>query len=203
MKKILFASAAIMLLAVGCNPTPNLFPPATDNAPTSNTNTTPPSSEQTYSNATYGLQFKYPATLQFVESNYALLDNKITSLGVSKADYANTNLGDASIDFSAVTATSLNACLAANPPENGDGFKTKKTINGTTFYMTKAGGAGAGNFYASNVYRAFGKNNLCLEVNETIHTGNIGNYPAGTVTEVNSAAITSIFDKVLNTITLK
>ena len=104
-----------------------------------------PPSLQTYKNSTYGFEFQYPQGLNFVTPSYANLQDKITQLQIPQTDYPQTNLGDAAIAISASNAKSLSDCLSQNPPENSDGFKTKTSINGTDFYMTKSSGVGAGN----------------------------------------------------------
>ena len=158
-----------------------------------------PDNLQTYKNATYNFEFKYPSNLSFVNPVYANLEEKIIQLLIPQTDYPKTNFGDAALSISATYAQSLTECLSKNPPENSDGFKTKTQINGQSFYVTKGAGVGAGNLYESNNYRTLTKNQVCLEINETIHTGNIDNYPAGEVTEVNKAEIQARLDQILNT----
>ena len=75
-------------------------------------------------------------------------------------------------------------------------------INSTTFYKTNGTGVGAGNIYNSIIYRAFVGGQTCIELNETIHTGNIANYPEGTVTEVNQAPIWTVLDQITQSFSL-
>lgn len=192
MKK-LFLVVALALVAAGCNNQNNQTlnpqsPPAQQTPQTS-----------TYKNATYGFEFQYPADVGFVTPTYALLQDKIVQLNIAGTEYPKTNFVDAGFAVSAQYAKSLADCLALNAPENGDGFKTTTVINGVTFYSTKGSGAGAGNRYDSVIYRALRSNQTCAEINETIHTGNIGNYPAGTVTEVDANKVQARLDSILNT----
>jgi|GEM_PF-2795225 len=155
---------------------------------------------QTYKNNSYGFSFMYPSALGFVIPSYPNLEDKIVQLQIPQSDYPRTNFGDAAFSVSAVYTKSLEACLAAaNTPENGDGFKSTKEINGLTYYYTKSAGAGAGNLYESTIYRVLVGGQLCVELNETIHTGNIGNFPSGTVTEVDKSAVQTRLDDILNT----
>jgi hypothetical protein len=190
MKKVALMSF-LLLFAAGCNTYRNT---TTNQAPT-----TTDSQTQTYKNSTYGFEFNYPEDAFFKTSNYGLLQDKVVELGISQNDYANTNFGDAAFSVSASYAKSLENCLAMNAPESGDDFKIEKQINGISFHMTKSTGAGAGNIYDSTIYRTLVGNQTCIELNETIHTSNIGNYPAGTITEVNKAEVQSNLDRILNT----
>ena len=161
-----------------------------------------PKDYQTYKNGTYGFQFIYPTSLAFVTPNYANLEDKIAQLQIPQNSYPKTNFGDAAFAVSATNASSLDACLALNQPEGSDGFKTKVAINGTDFYMTKSSGAGAGNLYEANVYRAFVGNQNCIELNATVHTLNIGNFDPGTVTAVDKTAVQRQLNDILQSFKL-
>jgi len=194
MKKTIII-ASLLMVAAGCN-----------TAPTSTQNQQQTSSApqlQTYQNGTYGFEFQYPQNMVFVTPNYANLQDKIVEVSIPQTDYPKTNFGDAAFSVSASFARSLASCLAMNAPENGDGFKTKTQINGQTFYMSPGSGVGAGNLYESKIYRTLSGNQTCIELNETLHTANIGNFPAGTVTAVDKNVVWSRLDAVLTTFKLK
>ncbi len=178
MKKIIFVMA-IAALAAGCNSSTN----------TDNQNTSAPSNFQTYKNSQYGFEFNYPNDFSFTDPTYANLKDKIVQVQIGKEGYPKTNFGDAAFSVSAEYAKDLTSCLKIEAPENGDGFKSTKIINGKTFYVTSSTGAGAGNLYESKVYRTYNGTNLCIELNETVHTSNIGNYDPGTVTEIDKGPI--------------
>ncbi len=191
MKKLLVIVGLVALTAVACNTTTNNSTPLPSPQPTSET--------QVYTNSTYGFKFSYPKTMKFATPSYASLQDKIVEIQIGKDNYPGTNFGDGTFSVSAQSAKSRAECLALTPPENGDGFKTKTAINGTDFYMTKSTGAGAGNFYESTIYRTVRDiGGACIEIMETIHTTNIGNYPEGTVTEVNKTEIQHKLDQILN-----
>lgn len=197
MKKLALLLLLVILVAASCNKTASNTTPPPAPAPTP----TPPAAptSQTYSNATYGFEFDYPLYMQFVTPTYPSLQDKIVQVQISADQYPKTNFGDAAFSVSAQAAKDLAACLKLTPPENGDGFKTKITLDGVDFYMTKSSGAAAGNLYESSVYRTVkAPNGACLEITETIHTGNIGNYPVGSVTEVNKADVQARLDTILN-----
>lgn len=203
MKRIIpFAFLAAVVLA-GCR-----FnfsgPPSQNNPATSSTpSTTPVSTLQIYKNGTYGFEFKYSPDMVFVTPVYASLQDKIVELSIPHDSYPKTNFGDAAFSVSASYSKSLAACLSQNPPENGDGFKTKTEINGQPFYMTSSTGAGAGNRYDATFYRTLIGTQTCVELGETIHTSNIGNYDPGTVTEVDKKVVQAKLDKILSSFTFK
>ncbi len=63
------------------------------------------------------------------------------------------------------------------------------------------GGAAAGNFYESTVYR-LAWNGGCFEAATTLHTTNVGNYDPGTVTEFEKSKAETIFNAILETLEL-
>jgi len=199
MKKLLIIASILALTAAACNKTQtnndtnnNSGNSGLDQTQTQNSNL------QTYTNSTYGFEFSYPTTMKFVTPTYANLQDKVVQVQIGQDQYPQTNFGDAAVSVSSQFASSLANCLKLSPPENGDGFKTKVTINGVDFYMTKSTGVGAGNIYDSNIYRTVkSTGGACIEINETIHTSNIANYPQGTVTEVNKDDVQAKLDQVL------
>ncbi len=196
MKKLLIILPILALVAAGCNKADDSN---TTPTPPDTTYQTPPApTTATYSNATYNFQFDYPILAKFVSPTYTELSDKIVQVQIGADQYPKTNLADAAFAVSAQSAKTLDACLKLSAPENSDGFKTKTTVAGIDFYMTTTRGAAAGNLYEGKSYRAFINNGTCLELNETIHTGNIGNYPAGTVTEVDKTPVQAKLDIMLN-----
>ena len=194
MKKILIIVGLLALTAAACNQQPTSQTPTPPPTPVSTTPTT-----QTYTNGTYGFKFDYPTSMLFVTPTYANLEDKIVQVQIPQSTYPKTNFGDAALSVSSQFAKDLASCLKLSPPEGSDGFKTKATINGVNFYMTNSNGAGAGNFYEGKVYRTIkAAGGACIEVAETIHTGNIDNYPTGTVVEVDHTDVQAKLDTVLN-----
>lgn len=75
------------------------------------------------------------------------------------------------------------------------------TVGSRVWSMASSTGAGAGNFYEEQVY-ALKDSKPCLAVRYFIHSGNIGNYPEGAVTEFDHAALIADFDKIRDSLTL-
>jgi len=71
-------------------------------------------------------------------------------------------------------------------------------INGAEFNSFDATGVGAGNLYESKIYRTV-HNGSCYEIVEMLHSGNIGNYPAGTVKEFDKPKFSGFLEKIVQT----
>lgn len=178
-----------MVLAAACT---------NNSSQTNNPTPTPtPATKATYKYAPYNFEFSYSNEWGFTQPAYANLDEKIVQIQIPQSAYPDTNFGDAAFSVSVGTATNLSQCLSLNAP-NTEGFKTTQNINGVSFSKAESTEPAAGNIYESHIYRAL-RNNLCFELQETIHTGNIANYDPGTVSEVNKDAIWTKLDEVLNT----
>lgn len=187
MKKVLLI-AAILLTAMGCSRSQTITTPVDSNG-------SPEAKTQTYQNQSLGFTFKYPVELKETNFPYNNLTNKVIQVGLNKDTYPKTNFNDAAFTVSYQTAKDLAQCLAFVRNESGT-FKNTEVINGKTFYTLSGTGAGAGNLYEDRTYRTF-KDGECFELMETIHTSNIGNYPAGTVTEINKNPIWDKLDQTL------
>jgi hypothetical protein len=187
MKKFILLTLGIVLLAAACNQTTTNNNSGNNNQP----------ALQTYKYAPYNFEFQYSSDFAFTEPAYAKLTDKVTQLQF-QSGYPNTNFVDAAFSVSAESSPSLQECFLAGQFASENGFNQTKNINGTTWNLATTAEAAAGNLYESRVYRTF-RNNLCFELNETIHTGNIGNYPEGSVTEVDKNQVWSKLDQILNT----
>ena len=73
-------------------------------------------------------------------------------------------------------------------------------INGAPFHGFQGVGAGAGNYYDLTIYRTV-KNGSCYEIVELLHSGNINNYPPGTVAEFDKAKFSGILETMARTFT--
>jgi membrane-bound inhibitor of C-type lysozyme len=73
--------------------------------------------------------------------------------------------------------------------------------SGVNYSVATTSGAGAGNFYDEAVFAIPGSS-PCTAVRYFIHSTNVGNYPAGTVTEFNKAGLINEFDLIRRTLVL-
>jgi len=80
-------------------------------------------------------------------------------------------------------------------------FSDTQLINGRIFYTDTFQDLAAGSVYDSKIYRVL-VDGRCFEAVQTIHTGNIANYPAGTATEFDQSKAMSILNQMLDTLTI-
>ncbi len=198
--KSIALGAGLLLFAAACNQQPPAVqtnPQVPQNPPAQNP-TNPEMTNQTYTNSSYNFSFDYGNDFTFVTPAYGSLKNQIVQVQMSNANYPKTNFDDADFTVSQDYAANQAACLKFQANSgSASGFNNQQTINGVNFYSEKGGDAAAGNLYNSMIYRTY-RGTDCIELDETIHTGNIGNYPTGTVTEINQAPIQAELDSILN-----
>ncbi len=83
-------------------------------------------------------------------------------------------------------------CRAATFLGNVAGRDRVVEPNGREWDVAKGGGAAAGNLYDETVY-ATAANGRCYGLRLFLHSGNIGNYEPGAVTEFDRAALEAVF----------
>ncbi len=99
-------------------------------------------------------------------------------------------------------ATTCSADLFLDMSNQPRGTKASTfTDSGIDYSVATTTGAGAGNIYDEAVFAIPGSS-PCTAVRYFIHSGNIGNYPAGTVTEFNKAGVIGEFDNIRRTLVL-
>lgn len=155
-----------------------------------------------YQNSQLGFSMWYPETAAASNVNFdgylPLTQTPVVSFVLPSSMYKGTNLGEAGVYIGATTTLAIVSSCTQTMPNSGETAAGTELINGGTFAVFNASDAGAGNFYESKIYRTV-QNNACLEIVELLHSGNIGNYPAGTVTEFDHAAFSGILDAIVHT----
>jgi len=158
----------------------------------------PSTSLQTYNNGSYGFQFQYPPEFAFVTptgySNLGADAQQIVQIQANNKNFPSTNLND----YAFTVSNQYNYADCLKSVNTKTPLTETQSIKGVTFYKDATTGAGAGNFYDTQVYRT-DKDNWCYELTLTVHTGNIANYPEGTVTEVDKNKVFDILNQVLLT----
>ena len=197
MKKIIIATS-ILLLAAGCSKQPTTVINYPTPTPTVSATPTPDAaaSWQTYTSIPYSFEFQYPQDFGFNQVTNSYLSDAVVQLEPIKNNYPGTNYADSSFGVSTGFAKDASACLVGQQTKKP--LTQTKVVNGVTFYEDTYGGAAAGNFYDSTLYRTL-RGNLCVEVSLTIHTANIANFEPGTVTEIDPAKPMAVLLQMLET----
>jgi len=71
----------------------------------------------------------------------------------------------------------------------------KLVVNGIEFRTASSTEGAAGSLYETRVYRTLYQGR-CIEMVETLSTGNIGNYPPGTTQEFDKNRAWSVLDRI-------
>jgi hypothetical protein len=117
-------------------------------------------------------------------------------VSIDPNEFKGTNLGDASVSVGVSNDPSIVAACSAGDATQGekpDGTATLDSIKFTRFTFEDAG---AGNRYASTIYRAISGGN-CYELVEFLHWAAIENFSPGALKEFDRAKIVDM----LHTIT--
>ncbi len=162
--------------------------------------TNPDASLKEYTSIQYGFTLKYPANFAVSTPEFGFLKTLIVKFTAQADKYPKTNLIDYSLSVN--TDSNISDCFKGvdgNSPNSGRTLTEKVDVNGQTFYKDRTMDAAAGNLYESRIYRTI-HGTSCFEVLETIHTGNIGNYPqeAG-IREVNKDPVWAELEKIFST----
>ena len=125
---------------------------------------------------------------------------------IETALYEKTNLSEVYLMFSA-SADPQVAAACAEPNQNGGGGPEypvgEEVYNGINYVHTATEGAGAGNLYRQEIYRAV-NGDTCYEIIYYIHSTNIGNYPPeANVTEFNLDAVLQYLQAALSTLEIQ
>ncbi len=135
--------------------------------------------------ATGGFTGTPMAQVRFPEDAFAVPKNNFVEAYMTVSAGADQKTVSSCFDFSQVQRMTASVQM--------------RTINGTVFKFATTTDVGAGNIYDSQIYRAQYKQR-CYEFALTVHTGNIHNYPSGTVAEFGQPRAFSILDQIFETV---
>jgi len=166
----------------------------------------PGSLPQTYADADRGFSLRYPSgytvnTAYDYQEMGPGKDIHGVSFVIGTAMASGTNLSsyDTGVSVEQIpNAQSCDATLFLDSPQN---VRTV-TDGGTTYSVADMSGAGAGNLYDETIYAIPGTS-PCIAVHYMIHSSQIANYPPGTKTPFDKAALVAQFDAIRRTLTLK
>lgn len=152
----------------------------------------------TYASSTLGYSFEYPSDFDLDESYAYPFSETKTIPGVAVAiggSAQGTNLSsDTKVSVEQLVRA---ATCTADIFMVADVMATTVTDTETQveYSLATSSSAGAGNVYDEVVYAIPGSK-PCTAVRYQIHSTNIGNYPEGTVTEYNQAALIEEFNTI-------
>ena len=165
----------------------------------------PTSNLKTFSNS--DLEFQYSPDYGFSsdknsgQNYFAEVGSSVATVVIPREIFPKTNFGESTV----TVAKSGKITNAADCRKYTTGGMEKavtnetETINNITYDKAEFTDAGAGNLYDTRLYRFFYKGS-CYEINVTLHTTQIANYPPGTVTEVNKDQAWGKLMEILNTL---
>lgn len=180
-------------LTVPTNSEGNEIATGPNGAQLDNTNTTaaPESSivVRTYSDPSKLFEIDYPdfyivSATTPTSDDYGVLQH-VVRVQSPEQERVGSNLIESSVLVGySKKAQDVRSCITAHTGETKLGAIT---VSGNEYTIYTNDGAAAGNFYQTVRYRTL-KNQTCFEASLMMHSGNIGNYPAGTVKEFDRAA---------------
>jgi len=126
--------------------------------------------------------------------------DNIVTISLPKNSYPGTNYYDGFLTVSAQLQSSEASCRQAQEEGNTQiiNLSPYKTISGLEFFSGESNGAAAGTLAKNKIYHAF-INNTCYEITLNLFEGNIGNYPAGAVSQIDEADVFSKIEAVMVT----
>ena len=164
------------------------LPPTITPIPPTITITPPTTDWQTYTNSTYGFQFKYPPQSEvFNQFPKSLLMNLPIIPG--------TNLGEKYLEMS----VTQNAGTCQSPIDTIHGTSETVTINGISFLKQTGGDANVGNLHEVVAYST-ARDNTCVSMGFVLHSLAAGNYDPPQL-EFDRAAESAVFLQMMSTFT--
>lgn len=159
----------------------------------------------TYASSTLGFSVRYPAgyTLNTAYVNQTLgpgANIRGVQVVIPATMATGTNLASDS-GVSVEQLPKATSCTANLFMGDQVGSTSNSTANGVDYSMATGADAGAGNLYNETVYAIVGSS-PCTAVRYFVHSTQLGNYPAGTVTAFNQTALMHDFDGIRDSLVL-
>ena len=114
--------------------------------------------------------------------------------------FTGTNLAEVGVYIGASSSPDVLAKCAKPSKNFGEISSGTTTLNGVVWNIFNSTGVGAGNIYDQKTYRTL-RGNTCFEMTELLHSGNIDNYPQGTVIEFDKAKFQGLLESIAQTFT--
>jgi hypothetical protein len=157
--------------------------------------------EKKYINSDYNFSFAYPSE-DSANNNFQYqfaTNNTLVRIDLPAKYYSDTNLGEAAFIVGASRQPSIIASCTV--PVLGEEKLGLRTISGSDFTAFYSLEPAAGNRYETISYRTV-KNDICYEVIEFLHWGEISNYTPGAVKEFDHNLVIVQLDRILSTFKL-
>jgi hypothetical protein len=171
-------------------------------APVATTTPNPAATLQSFATTTFSLRYQPEYTLNTVFAYDQFGPKKLIhgiSLTIPLTMATGTNL--ASDTYISVEQLPRAKNCTGDIFVNATVVPQSLTDSGVEYSLATTSGAGAGNLYEEQVYARVGST-PCTAVRYYIHSGNIGNYPAGAVREFDRAALLAGFDQIRRSLAL-
>ena len=159
-----------------------------------------------YASSTMGISLRYPTgyTLNTAYVNQTLgpgANIKGVQAVIPATMATGTNLAsDSGVSVEQLPHNTA-ACTANLFMGDQVGSTTNVSANGVDYSVANGSDAGAGNLYSETVYAILGSS-PCTAVRYFIHSTQLGNYPAGSVTAFNQPALLHDFDGIRDSLVL-
>ncbi len=157
-----------------------------------------------YTDPRYNFSIYYPSTATVRAAGFdgylPLTQTPVVAFTLNPDMFQGTNLSDAGVYVGATSTPAIVAnCTNADQNSGETAATSSVTVGSVTFNEFDSTGAAAGNIYQEKIFRSV-VDGSCLEFVELLHSGNIDNYPSGTVTAFDEAEFSGILDAMFNTL---
>jgi len=158
-----------------------------------------------YLDGTVGFSIRYPADY-LINTSYKYQDFGLgkdisgVKFTIPASLAAGTNLSNFDTGVSIEIIPAVQDCNAKIFLADNNVNIQNVTDNNVEYSFASRNGAAAGNFYEEEIWAIPGTN-PCIAVRYFIHSGNIGNYPAGTVLEFDRTNLINQFEKIRRSLT--
>jgi hypothetical protein len=160
-----------------------------------------------YSDPQFGFSIYYPSTTVLETTGFdgflPLTQTPVIGLKLSPDLYQGTNLTEAGVYIGATTTPSIvSACMSPSASSGETEASSTAAIGAAQFAVFDSTGVGAGNIYQEKAFRTV-QSGTCFEIVELLHSGQIANYPSGSVTAFDETKFSGILDAMVNTFAFK
>lgn len=210
MKKSLWITIGVLVVVLGVAAYMGILSPSSTQAPQTPIAVAPSEpvdlipgvASVLYTNTADGFLMYRPATAESkvvgFEGYLPLTQTPVVAFTLPNDLFAKTNLGEAGVYVGATTSPVIVATCTSPSTAAGEVASTSRTFGGYTYGVFTSNDAGTGNYYDRTAYRTV-HNNICFELVEVLHSSQLGNFPAGTVTAFDRPTFSGYLDAIVNT----